>query len=76
MGFPTVVRACGGPCCLVKASAPSPLCRSLGAELSALDTFAGIADNVRSVGAPRLEPRPLGPASLRELAGFVALGMP
>ena len=74
MGLPIAVRACGAPCCLVKASAPSPLCRSLGAELSALDTFAGIADNVRSVGAPRLEPRPLGPASLRGLVSSAVLG--
>ena len=29
-----------------------------------------------SVGAPRLEPRPLDPASPRGLAGFAALGMP
>ena len=71
-----VVRACGGPCCPVEASAPSPLFRGLGAGLSALDTFVEIAGSVQSGGAPRLEPRPLGPASLRELAGFVALDMP
>ena len=71
-----VVRACGGPCCPVEASVPSPLCRGLGAGLSAPDTFVKTAGSAQSVGAPRLEPRPLGPASLRELVGFVALGMP
>ena len=70
------VRACGDPCCPVGASAPSPLCRGLGAGLSALDIFVKTASSTQSVGVPRLEPRPLGPASLRELAGFVALGMP
>ena len=40
------------------------------------DTFIRTAGSAQSGGAPRLEPRPLGPASLRELAGFVALGMP
>ena len=69
-------RACGGPCCPVEALAPSPLCLGLGAELSAPDIFTGIADSVLSAGVPRLEPRLLGPASLRELAGFVALDMP
>ena len=64
------------PCCPVEASAPSPLCRGLGAGLSVPDTFVEIAGSAQSGGAPRLEPHPLGPTSLRELASFVALGMP
>ena len=36
MCLPMVVRACGGPYCPVEASAPSLLCRGLGAELCAL----------------------------------------
>ena len=43
---------------------------------SVLDIFAKTAGSAQSLGAPRLEPRPLGPASLRELAGFIALDMP
>ena len=41
-----------------------------------LDIFAGIADNVLSVGAPNLEPRLLGPASPRGLAGSAVLDRP
>ena len=70
------VRACGVLCCPVEALAPSPPCGGLGAELSALDTFAGIADNVQSVRMPRLKPRPPDPASPRGLAGSAALDMP
>ena len=69
------VRACGGPCCPIEASAPSPTCWGLGAGLSALDIFVKTAGSAQSVGVPCLEPRPLDPVSLRELAGFVALGM-
>ena len=76
MGLPTVVRACGVPCCLAEASAPSRPCLGLSVELSALDTFAGTADNEQSVGAPCLEPRPLGPASPRWFAGSAALDTP
>ena len=70
------VRACGGPCCPVEALAPSPLRCGLGAGPSTLDTFARTAGSAQSGGALCLEPRPLGPASLRELAGFVVLDMP
>ena len=70
------VRACGGPCCPVEASAPSPLCRGLGAGLSVSDTFVKTAGSAQSVGALRLEPRPLDPASPRGLAGSAALGKP
>ena len=70
------VRACGVLCCPVGASAPGPLCWGLGAEFSALGIFVGIADNVLSVRAPHLEPRPLGLASPRRLAGFAAPGRP
>ena len=76
MGLPTVARACGGPCCPVEASAPSPLCRGLSAGLSAPDTFVETAGSAQSVGAPRLEPRPLDPASPHGLADSAALGMP
>ena len=76
MGLPMAVRACGVPYCPVEASAPSPLCCGLGAELSALDIFAKTAGSAQSVGAPRLEPRPLDPASPCGLAGSAALGMP
>ena len=41
-----------------------------------LDTFARTAGSTQSGGAPCLEPRPLGPVSLRELASFVVLDMP
>ena len=64
------------PCCHVEASAPGPLCRGLDVGSSALDIFAGIAGNVRSAGAPRLEPRPLGLASPRGLACFAAPDKP
>ena len=70
------VTASGGLYCPIEASAPSPLCRGLGAGLSAPDTFVEIAGSAQSGGAPRLEPRPLGPSSPRELAGSTALGMP
>ena len=70
------VRACGGPYCPVEASAPSPLCRGLGAGLSVPDTFVETAGSTQSVGAPHLEPRQLDPASPRGLAGFAALSMP
>ena len=70
------VGACGGPCCPVGASAPSPLCRGLGVGLSAPDTFVKTDGSTRSVGAPRLEPRPLDPASPRGLAGSAALSTP
>ena len=39
-----------------------------------LGIFVGTADNVLSVGAPRLEPCPLGLESLRGLAGSAVLG--
>jgi len=39
-----------------------------------LGISAGIADNMLSVGAPRLEPHSLGLASLRGFAGSVVLG--
>ena len=67
------VRGCGAPCCLVEASAPSPLCCGLDVGSSALDIFAGIADNVLSVGAPRLKPHPLGLASPRGLLVLLLL---
>ena len=70
------VRACGGPCCPVEALAPSPLCRGLGAGLSAPDTFVKTAGSAQNVGALRLEPRPLDPASSRGLASSAALDMP
>ena len=76
MGLPMAVKACGVPCYLAKASAPSPPYCGLGAEFSAPDIFARIADNARSVGAPRLEPRPLDPASPRGLASSAALDRP
>ena len=76
MDLPMVVRACGVLCCPVEASAPSPLCRYLSAGLSAPDTFVKTAGSAWSVGAPRLEPRPLGPASPRGLAGSTALDRP
>ena len=41
-----------------------------------LGIFVGTADNVLSIGAPCLEPRPLGLASLRGLAGSAILGRP
>ena len=41
-----------------------------------LGIFIETADNVLSVEASRLEPRPLGLASLRGLAGSAALGRP
>ena len=43
---------------------------------SVLDIFAKTAGSAQSVGALRLEPRPLDPASPRGLAGSSALGMP
>ena len=41
-----------------------------------LDIFAKTAGSAQSVGVPRLEPRPLDPVSLRELAGSAALDRP
>ena len=41
-----------------------------------LGIFVGTADNMLSVGAPRLEPRLLGIASLGGLAGSAAHGRP
>ena len=41
-----------------------------------LDIAAGTASTVLSVGAPHLEPRPLGLASLHKFAGSAALGRP
>ena len=76
MGHPTALRACGVLCCPIEALAPSPLCLGLGAELSAPDIFTGIADNVLSVGAPHLEPHPLGLMSPREVTGLAAPGRP
>ena len=71
-----VAKACGVLYCPVEALAPSPPGGGLSAELFALDTFAGIVDNVRSVGAPCLESCPLYPTSPRELAGSAVLGRP
>ena len=76
MGLPMAVRASGAPCCPVEASAPSPLCRGLGAGLSVPDTFVKTAGRTQNVGASRIEPRPLGLASPRGLAGFVAPNKP
>ena len=76
MGLPMVVRACGVPCCHVEASAPGPLCRGLDVGSSALDIFAGIADNVLSVGAAHLKARLLGLTSPRGLVGFAAPDKP
>ena len=41
-----------------------------------LGIFVWTADDVLSVGEPRLEPRPLGLANLRGLADSDALGRP
>ena len=41
-----------------------------------LGIFAGTADNAQSVGAPRLEPRPLDPASPRGLASSAVIDRP
>ena len=41
-----------------------------------LGIFIGTADNMLSVGVPRLEPRPLGLASLHGLASSAVLGRP
>ena len=46
------------------------------ARLGSFPALAGTADSAQSVGAPRLEPRPLDPASPRGLADFAALGKP
>ena len=70
------VKAYGILYCPVEALAPSPLRLGLVAGPSALDTFIRIVGSAQSGGAPCLEPHPLGPASLRELAGFVVLDMP
>ena len=76
MGLPTVLKACGGPCCPVEASAPGRPCLGLGVEPSTLGIFVGTADKAQSAGAPHLELHPLDPVSPRELAGSAALDRP